>query len=205
MTARVPLTAEGLLPLLGSRICHDLISPLGAISNGLELLQMAGLAGGAEIDLISQSVAAANAKVKFYRLAFGAGSAQRIAGTEIAALLAEISSGGRMALRWQGERDATRAEVKLALLALQCLETAMPWGGTVTLAQAGRDWTITGTAERMKIDTALWALLDTEVTGSAVETLSAAQVQFGLLALEARLMGRALDHSIGEGRIEIRF
>lgn len=35
-----------LTALLGSRICHDLISPLGAIGNGVELLSMAGTAGG---------------------------------------------------------------------------------------------------------------------------------------------------------------
>jgi histidine phosphotransferase ChpT len=38
--------------LLGSRICHDLISPLGAISNGLELLAMSGIASSPEMTLI---------------------------------------------------------------------------------------------------------------------------------------------------------
>ncbi|MEL7098472.1 MAG: histidine phosphotransferase, partial [Pseudomonadota bacterium] len=39
-----------LAALIGSRICHDLISPIGAINNGLELLGMAGTAGGAELE-----------------------------------------------------------------------------------------------------------------------------------------------------------
>ncbi len=53
-----------LAALIGSRICHDLISPIGAIGNGLELLSMAG-AGGPEVALISDSVSNANARIRF--------------------------------------------------------------------------------------------------------------------------------------------
>ena len=48
--------------LIGSRICHDLISPIGAIGNGVELLMMEGRAGP-EVALIAESVAAANAQI----------------------------------------------------------------------------------------------------------------------------------------------
>ena len=41
--------------LLGSRICHDLISPIGAISNGVELLMLDGLAKGPEMALVADS------------------------------------------------------------------------------------------------------------------------------------------------------
>ena len=60
--------------LIGSRICHDLINPLGAISNGIELLEMAGVAQGPEMSLVSDSVENATAKLKMLRLAFGAAS-----------------------------------------------------------------------------------------------------------------------------------
>lgn len=42
--------------LVGSRICHDLISPIGAIGNGVELLHMAPRDSAAELDLITDSV-----------------------------------------------------------------------------------------------------------------------------------------------------
>ena len=48
--------------LIGSRICHDLISPLGAIGNGLELLSMSGFDGAPEIALIAESVENANSR-----------------------------------------------------------------------------------------------------------------------------------------------
>ena len=57
MTATRDLSA-----LLGSRICHDLISPLGAIGNGVELLAMAGSGNSPEIALIAESVENANAR-----------------------------------------------------------------------------------------------------------------------------------------------
>ena len=60
--------------LLGSRICHDLISPLGAISNGVELLTMSGSASAPEIALIAESVENANARIRLYRIAFGIAS-----------------------------------------------------------------------------------------------------------------------------------
>ena len=46
--------------LLGARLCHDLISPVGAISNGLELLQLSGDLNGPERDLIADSAASAS-------------------------------------------------------------------------------------------------------------------------------------------------
>ena len=49
-----------LAELIGSRICHDLISPIGAITNGLELLEMVGAVQGPEMELISGSVGSAD-------------------------------------------------------------------------------------------------------------------------------------------------
>ncbi|MEP3017383.1 MAG: histidine phosphotransferase, partial [Tateyamaria sp.] len=50
--------------LIGSRICHDLISPIGAINNGLELLGMSNEREGPELDLISESVGNASARIR---------------------------------------------------------------------------------------------------------------------------------------------
>ena len=68
---QAPLSPGALAQLVGSRICHDLISPVGAIGNGLELLAMAGgrtmPGGSAELELISDSVVQANARIRFFR------------------------------------------------------------------------------------------------------------------------------------------
>ena len=82
--------------LIGSRICHDLISPLGAISNGLELLAMSQDMSGPEVSLISESVDNANARIRFFRIAFGSSSPGQMTGAnEIASILRDMSSGCR--------------------------------------------------------------------------------------------------------------
>lgn len=89
--------------LRGSRICHDLINPLGAIGNGVELLGLAGVGSGPEMDLLNDSVLNATSKLKFLRLAVGAATAdQRVARTEI--LTTAFSGGQRRAAQLFMER-----------------------------------------------------------------------------------------------------
>ena len=68
------MTDATVLELLASRICHDLISPVGAVNNGVEFLQETGAdAGGEAIELIAYSAHQAAAKLQAFRLAYGAG------------------------------------------------------------------------------------------------------------------------------------
>ena len=57
---------QDIAALIRSRICHDLISPIGAIGNGVQLLAMSCGAAGAEMDLITESVQNANARIRFF-------------------------------------------------------------------------------------------------------------------------------------------
>ena len=74
MSAAVALDALDLAALLCSRVCHDLISPTGAIVNGLEVLEEDGDAETKTfaLDLIKKSARTASARLQFCRLAFGA-------------------------------------------------------------------------------------------------------------------------------------
>lgn len=189
-----PPLPDDLTGLVGSRLCHDLISPLGAIGNGVELLSMSGARSGPELDLIAQAVTSANARLKFFRVAFGQATAdQRLGMPEIEALLAETYRGSRLAVSWQATGDQARLSVKLVLLGLLCLETAMPWGGTVTIEQEGASWRLTAGARKTKPDAALWAVLE----GAAPHApMTPAQVQFALLAQEARRQGRVIGWDV---------
>jgi histidine phosphotransferase ChpT len=187
--------------LIGSRICHDLISPLGAIGNGVELLSLSATAAGPELALISESVSAANARIRFYRVAFGAAAPdQRIGRPEVLAILADTTRGGRLALDWQVPGDQPRGEVKLAFLLIQCLETAMPFGGRVVVTVENKAWHLRGTASRMKINPALWEVLSNP---AATLSVSPAQVQFALVPEEVRRLGRSLSAKLTEGDIQL--
>jgi len=198
MAERPDLTA-----LVGSRICHDLISPIGAIGNGVELMMMDGSTRGPEIALIAESVANANARIRFFRIAFGAASAeQRIGRAEVAVILSDLTCGGRLVIDWQSPPDLSRPAVKLAFLLIQCLETAMPFGGRITVGHDAAAWTLTGQATRLKVDADLWGLLSGRNPAPAI---TAAQVHFALVQEELHRHKRALSVAITETEISLTF
>lgn len=190
-----------LAALLGSRICHDLISPLGAIGNGVELLMLDGGAVRPEVSLIAQSVASANARIRFLRVAFGiAGDEQRLGRPEIAGLLKDWTEGGRLTVDWQVSGDHPRAQVRRAFLALLCLESALPFGGTITVTREGPGWHARATGRRLRVDPPLWALL---ADPGATADLTAPQVQFGLLRRDLLQGPGPMQFSATESTLEL--
>ncbi|WP_424967276.1 MULTISPECIES: histidine phosphotransferase family protein [unclassified Dinoroseobacter] len=181
--------AQDLSALIGSRICHDLISPLGAIGNGLELLQMSGASEGPEMALIAESVESANARIRFFRIAYGDAQVnQMIKGAELRGALHGSYQGGRLVIDWQPE-DMLRSDAKKAFLTLQCLETAMPYGGTIRVTGQPGALVYTGTAQRFAFDEMLWNGL----AGTApLDHLRPAQVQFALLRELGQVTGRPI-------------
>lgn len=196
-----PHTRAELAELIGSRICHDLISPIGAIANGLELLTMSGASSGPELDLIADSAGNAGARIGFFRIAYGAAGDQLMAPSEICAVLAGLTQGSRLSTDWQLAEPQRRRDVRLAFLALQCCETALPYGGTVTFTRDDR-WCVSGRAETVNADPDAWDNLD---LGLPPRALVAANVQFALLAELASQEGRPLSADRGTDAVTIRF
>ena len=131
------LTDMELAALLASRICHDLIAPIGALGNGMELLENEpDPAERAMTMSMLQNVAEqARAKLEFARLAFGAAGSM---GTEIpmgqAKALAEelLAHEKRVNLHWAiADTPAPKSVVKLALNLLLLAMGCIPRGGTV--------------------------------------------------------------------------
>ena len=189
--------------LIGSRICHDLISPLGAIGNGVELLQMSGQAQGPELALISESVENANARIRFFRVAFGAASAEAsMARNEIMGILDSVYKGGRASVVWTVDGDRPRRDVKLAYLAIQCVEGYLPRGGNITVLEKGGAWSVTGRGERLRDEAWLWEI----ATGvSTPGGLPASDVHFALLPLAAAEAGRHLSVARTEDSVTVSF
>ena len=129
--------ALDLASLLCSRLCHDMLSPVGALSNGLELLrdekdpEMRRRC----MELLEQSAKASADKLKFFRLAFGAagGFGQMVSVSEARELIAAlIGDSGRITLDWKvPSEELPKAAVKTLLnLAAIGLE-ALVRGGTL--------------------------------------------------------------------------
>lgn len=190
-----------LAALIASRICHDLISPIGAISNGVELLAMER--PGPELALLTESAAHANARIRLFRISFGAaGAEQRIARSEIAQILADLSQGGRVSFDWTSASDLPRRDVRLACLLLQCLETALAYGGRVKVEEAGGSWKIRAEAPRLRADPDLWALVEGAPSPAG---LAAGQVHFALAARDLASLGRKITVEFGATGISLTF
>lgn len=188
--------------LIGSRICHDLISPIGAINNGLELLQMSGAPESPEMDLIGQSVGNASARIRFFRIAFGAAGDQLVGAPEITSILRDLYTNTRLDVTWVPQDPQPRAAVRLSFLALLCLETALPYGGQITVNEDAGRWQLRGKGDKLNIDAVLWAVL--AQAGSAPK-LQPAQVQFALLPTIAADDGRQVTSHAQETTVDITF
>ena len=142
MTGIDTLSSMDLAALLCSRVCHDIISPVGAITNGLEVLEEDN---GEEMrsfamELISKSAKTASAKLQFARLAFGAaGSAGAEIDTGDAESVARSFMAGEKAdLEWEGTRVLMPKNlVKLLLNLILIAGSTIPRGGTIKVTLDG--------------------------------------------------------------------
>ena len=142
MSETIEVPALELAALMCSRVCHDVISPVGAIVNGLEVLseeedeEMRGHA----MKLITDSAAQASAKLQFARLAFGAAGS---AGAEIdladaRAVIEAMTNGERVKIVWNAPAaNMGKDYVKLLLNMVLIGMAAVPRGGDVSVAIEG--------------------------------------------------------------------
>ncbi|WP_341366127.1 histidine phosphotransferase family protein [Yoonia sp. BS5-3] len=192
-----------LAALVGSRICHDLISPIGAIGNGVELLALTDGDTGAEMELINESVQNANARIRYFRIAYGAASAdQTISRSEILSILAATARGGRFTYFWQVQGDHHRRLVRCALLLMQCFESALPVGGDIHIEEESGNWFLRAEGTRQSIDHDLW---DSLTNPQLRHDYTAAQVQFALLPGFIREAARSLQITTTSTQITARF
>lgn len=128
--------------LLCSRLCHDLISPVAAISNGLELLGDDDGSSAAEISgLLSLSAAQAAGRLMYYRAAYGLGGdqAESLTVSQAAVLVEGLADRDKVTFRWPRTGDVAlgRLGTKLLLNAAAMALEALPRGGRLSLALRG--------------------------------------------------------------------
>ena len=134
----IAIGALDLAALLCSRVCHDLISPVGAIVNGIEVLDedKDEETRTFALELIKKSARQASAKLQFCRLAFGAAGS---AGAQIETGDAENVARGmleddKLKITWNLPRELKpKNQVKLLLNMLLIATGAIPRGGTLTV------------------------------------------------------------------------
>lgn len=182
MPAPVALEGLDLAALLCSRICHDLISPVGAVVNGMEVLEETDDESTKEfaLDLIKRSANQASNALKFCRIAFGAAGS---AGAEIDLGDAESVARGffeneKMKLGWNLTRIyMPKNRVKLLLNLMLLANGMIPRGGSMTVDPIGegpaQGFRIAVAGSHSKINPAVPVLL----AGESEEPISAHAIQ----------------------------
>lgn len=146
-----PQDCVKLLELMASKVCHDLISPIGAVSNGVEFLEeMSGGDSGSEgmdsdaVNLIAFSAGQASAKLKLFRLAYGAGGSDPSVKIEdVHKVFGEYISGDkRVTQDWDphaplGLTDPPPGLPKILACLLLVMVDTLPKGGLVHVLDGG--------------------------------------------------------------------
>lgn len=172
-----------LASLLCSRLCHDLMSPVGALNNGIELLADETDPEMREkcLELLAESARASANKLKFFRLAFGAAGGF---GEEIDTHEAEVALEGlfgperRIELGWVvGDEKLPKGAIKLLLNLAMLAGDALVRGGRLDVGaeRSGGEIELAVRAEgpRILLDPALRETLQNGVNGGPVEPRAA--------------------------------
>lgn len=134
-------TTTRIVELIASKICHDLISPVGAVSNGVEILEEMG-ADDDVTSLISFSATQASAKLKTMRLAYGmGGSDESIKLEDVHKIFEEFVSGdNRVTQNWDPHLDIgfepKKGFPKILTCALMMAADSLPKGGELSVEPA---------------------------------------------------------------------
>ncbi|MEO1488726.1 MAG: histidine phosphotransferase family protein [Pseudomonadota bacterium] len=200
MTSQTDLAA-----LLCSRLCHDMLSPVGAISNGLELLadeQDPEMRANC-LDLLEQSARISTDKLKFFRLAFGAaggfGDAVPVEeAQEVVSALALDAKGVR--LNWAIHQPSLpKPAVKVLLNLSQIALDALVRGGTLDIGAELRDGNFEmvarATGPRIAFDETIGQALQSEIAPHEITSRTAPAHMIALLAEE---LGGGLQYALSD-------
>ena len=196
--------------LLASRLCHDLVGPIGAVNNGLELLEdEADDMSRDAFNLVVESAQRTATILQYFRLAHGlAGSRMGARPDDLRDLAARFLATGKANLEWDVAEDVGEPPEDLGKLLLNMIllgAEALVGGGTLSVAvgvgaDGGLSATVTASGERVALREETRAALAEDV---AFDDLTPRNVQAYFTHLLARRMDGELTLE-GDGDMDLR-
>lgn len=201
-------SSTDLAALLCSRLCHDLLSPVGALSNGLELLRDERDPDMRRrcMELLDQSARISADKLKFFRLAYGAagGFGETVPAEEPRELVqALVGDNGRIAFAWGVNVDTLpKAAVKVLLNLAAIGIDALPRGGELDVGaeqrQGATEIAVRAAGAKVAFDLTIGHALDGTLPKSE---LSGRTAPAHLIRLIAEEHGGGLQYALTEGAL----
>lgn len=151
------LDPVSLSALLASRLCHDLINPVGALGSGLEVLDDSGMdqtMKDAALDLIRSGGEKSIALLKYARLAYGSagGHGAQIPLEEAELILRDLYRWSKAELAWRlAPALVDKEEAKAVLILAHAAADCVPRGGAVTVTGGAGDYTVEATGPRVML------------------------------------------------------
>jgi len=200
--------------LLSSRLCHDLVGPVGAVNSGLELLEEGFDEDGSALALMVRSADEASRRLAFFRVVFGFGAGTRGQATldEAGILAAGFLEHGKVKLDWPSgypgpvQSDVVKVVLNMVLMASESL----PRGGAVGVNISdlneglGIGVTASGDSSGIRDDLKLALAEAVEDQGKESDALSARNIHAYFAQCMAAELGCKIEHSDGQNS-EIQF
>jgi histidine phosphotransferase ChpT len=177
--------------LLASRLCHDMVSPVGAVKTGVELFTEFGAdADGETMGLITQSALQASEKLQFFRLAYGSAgtTASGVSVADAVALIKSVCGNQRTTVETDALDDQPPpGGIKLMLNGTMLAGDCLPRGGVLRIScgpDGGNGYAVRVVAhgERAGVDDELSAALSGEVDSADLTPKSAHAYYTSVLA-----------------------
>jgi histidine phosphotransferase ChpT len=202
------ISQTDLAAMLCSRLCHDMLSPVGALANGLELLadeqdpQMRARC----MELLEQSARISADKLKFFRLAFGAagGFGEAIPIDEARSVIeALVADNKRIEINWAiPEPSLPKPAVKVLLNLAQIALDSLVRGGTLDIGAERREGAVEivtrARGDRIAFDETIGRALQGDLAPADITSRTAAAHMIAVLAEE---MQGGLQYKLGDGAL----
>jgi histidine phosphotransferase ChpT len=196
------MTDPRIAELLAARLCHELVGPVGAIGNGVELLTEDGADFAADaVALIGDSARQAASRLQFYRFAYGFDRTHGAAGPVPCELAAAFFQGTRVACDYHdGVRALPLDQQKLACNMLLCAAEALPRGGTLLISAGAAGPQIEAAGDGAALSPEMRAGL---ALATPLGELGSRIVQAYFTGLLAQALGRRIAVEVQTGRLRL--